>query len=149
MRGRSTAENPFFRAQMTYKTFIIFRFFYTILFKFFHNYALIFNVFQVFLFNLVSTVLSITSVYYPNKPFNFNFNTMNYLTSNEEYTFCKPRRQVFSLPYGYSNHIFKNYPPQLYLKQDFLGPPTEVPKKILSLHRAMQAFSSKQFAAFT
>ena len=39
---------------------------------------------------------------------------MNY--NNSEYSFTKPRRQTFSLPYGFSNHIFKNSSAELYLK---------------------------------
>ena len=35
---------------------------------------------------------------------------------NNEYSFTKPRRQLFSLPYGFTNHIFKNYKAELYLK---------------------------------
>ena len=35
---------------------------------------------------------------------------------NNAHTFTNPRRQAFSLPYGFTNHIFKNYTPQVYWK---------------------------------
>ena len=41
---------------------------------------------------------------------------MNYPAANDEYSFNKPRRQVFALPYGFTNHIFKNYTPHVYWK---------------------------------